>query len=98
MNINGTYPMNDIELFENITVLPAEAVERIRKTAKSQLRAVRAWKEKNREKTKEINKSYYEENREERMEYQKEYYTNVVKKRRQEQSRILKLAKEAGIV
>lgn len=98
MNINGTYPMNNDELFEGITILPAEAVERIRKTAKSQIEAARRWKEKNHEKHKEINKTYYEENHEERLKYAKEYYNNVAKKRIAETKRLAKLAKEAGIV
>jgi hypothetical protein len=98
MNISGVYAMNDVELFENITILPAESVERIRKTAKSQLEAGRRWKEKNREKNNEKRKTAYAENREERLEYQKDYYHNVAKKRIQEIKRLADLAVKAGIV
>jgi len=98
MNINGTYPMNESELFENITILPAESVERIRKTAKSQLEAGRRWREKNHEKAIELRRLHYSENKEQYLTYAKEYYKNVAKPRMAEQKRLAKLAKQAGIV
>ena len=98
MNINGTYPMNDVELFENITVLPAEAVERIRKTSKAQVRAARTWKENNREAYLEAQRNYMEENQEKKATYFKNYYHSVLKPKKEQEKRLLKMAKDAGFV
>jgi len=98
MNISGVYAMNDVELFENITILPAESVERIRKTSQAQIRATRKWVEKNRERAAELHRTHYEEHKEHHLQYAKEYYKNVAKPRLAEQKRLAKLAKEAGIV
>ena len=98
ININGTYPMNDAELFENITILPPEAVERIRKTSQAQLRAARKWREERREDYIASQKRYNDNHKEEKNEYVKNYYHNVVKPRLAEQKRLAKLAKEVGNV